>query len=72
MAKYIFRCISNARYACSVGDYCTGHSWDGSDGYTDDVVFATVYDEKVAKDLREIETIDLDCRGDFEKIEVTG
>lgn len=71
MAKYIFRCINNARYACNVGDYCTGHSWCGDDGYTHYIVFATVYDEAVKKDADEIAVIDLDCYGDFEKIEVT-
>ena len=71
MAKYIFRCIDNRLYACNVGDYCTGHSWYGDDGYADDIVFATVYDESVKKDADEIAAIDLDCRGDFEKIKVT-
>lgn len=70
MAKYIFRCIDNRLYAGNAGDYCTGHSWYGNDGYTDDIAFATVYDETIKKDADEIAVIDLDCYGDFERIEV--
>ena len=70
MAKYIFRCIDNKLFSCNVGDYCTGYSWYGDDGYTDDIAFATAYDETVKKDADEIDAIDFDCAGMFEKIEV--